>query len=71
MVREVREKKTFRGHVSKSFQFIGVEVERLERSCDPEFSETRLTVLGDEDVVLGVFKHQYADWLICLVYLPE
>ena len=71
MVREVREKKTFRGHVSKSLQFIGVEVERLERSCDPKFSETRLAVLGDQDVVLGIFRHQYADQLVRLVYLPE
>jgi len=68
---EVREKESFRGQVSKSFQFIGVEVERLERSYDPKISETRLTVLGNQDVVLGNFGHQHVGWLIPLIYLPE
>ena len=27
-------------------------------SYDPKFSETRLTGLGDQDVILGIVEHQ-------------
>ena len=68
---EVRENESFRGQVSKSFQFIGVEGEGLERSYDPKIPETRLTVLGNQYVVLRIFGHQHVGWLIPLIYLPE
>lgn len=63
--------KAFRGHVSNSCYFVEAGIERWERSCDSKFSETRLAIPSDQDVVLGVLRHQHVRSLIHSVCSPE